>query len=237
MSPKRSRDEGKKNVPDDEWEALEYISGFGNRCVTEAIKGALPVGQNSPQKVPFGLYAEQVSGTAFTCPRSTNQTTWLYRMSPSVCQSSYQPAEKHLLSASFEVADPSPKRWSPMDLPSGSAVVDFVDGLETICGAGSPELKDGVAIHRYVCNAPMTDRAFCNADGDLLVVPQLGVLHVTTELGRLRVAPGEIVVLPRNLHFSISPSDGARAAGGCRGYALEVFTGERLRLTSCDEPQ
>ena len=213
--------------PDDAavWEGLQYHSGFHNHVATESARGALPVGQNSPQTVAYGLYAEQLSGTAFTCPRSTNRRSWLYRLAPSVKQGGYAPLDSPsdpLLTADFSVVDPNPRRWSPLPLPtSAGAAVDFVDGLRTMCGAGSPALKDGVAIHMYACNAPMADRAFCDADGELLIVPQLGVLHVTTELGRLRVAPGEIVVIPRNLRFSISPS--AHATDGCRGYVLEVF--------------
>ena len=207
--------------------SLSYFSGFGNHVATEAEPDSLPVGQNSPQQCAHGLFAEQLSGTAFTCPRTTNKRSWVYRLSPSVRQGGYvalsDAAQSPRLSAEFPVVDPSPRRWSPLPLASSSSKVDFADGLQTVCGAGDPRLKEGVAIHVYSCNAPMTDRAFCNADGELLVVPQLGVLLVTTELGRLRVAPGEIVVLPRNLRFSISPDAASAQAGGCRGYALEVF--------------
>ena len=173
----------KKTDADAEWESLEYISGFGNHCRTEALPNTLPQGQNSPQHVARGLYAEQLQGSAFTCPRATNQRSWLYRIAPSVCQGGYSPAvhaeppaPPPRLTASFPVVDPTPMRWRPMALPAEGATVDFVDGLSTMCGAGGPQLKEGVAIHIYACNAPMTDRAFCNADGDLLLVPQV---HVT----------------------------------------------------------
>src|SRR5574340_1110537 len=62
--------------------ALTYQSGFGNEVATEALAGALPVGQNSPQRCPYGLYAEQLSGTAFTAPRGANRRSWLYRIRP-----------------------------------------------------------------------------------------------------------------------------------------------------------
>jgi homogentisate 1,2-dioxygenase len=217
---------------DEAWLSLEYLSGFHNHCATEAVMGVLPIGQNSPQHVKHCLYAEQLSGSAFTCPRATNRKSWCYRLAPSVMQGAYVPhappvgCGESLLSADFSVVDPSPRRWSPFPLASDESIVDFVDGLHTMCGAGSPSLKDGVAIHMYAFNAPMVDRAFCNADGELLVVPQQGVLHVLTELGKLRVAPGEILVVPRNLRFSVSPaspgSDPVRKMD-CRGYVCEVY--------------
>jgi homogentisate 1,2-dioxygenase len=224
-----------ESTPDDDdeaWLSLEYLSGFHNHCATEAVTGVLPIGQNSPQHVKHCLYAEQLSGSAFTCPRATNRKSWCYRLAPSVMQGAYIPhappvgCGESLLSADFSVVDPSPRRWSPFPLASDESIVDFVDGLHTMCGAGSPSLKDGVAIHMYAFNAPMVDRAFCNADGELLVVPQQGVLHVLTELGKLRVAPGEILVVPRNLRFSVSPaspgSDPVRKMD-CRGYVCEVY--------------
>jgi len=128
------------------------------------------------------------------------------------------------------VCDPNPRRWNPLPMAPDSEAVDFVDSLQTMCGAGSPALKDGVAIHMYACNASMVDRAFCNADGELLIVPQLGTLLVHTEMGRLKVAPNEIVVIPRNIRFSISPNATALASDGCRGYVLEVYAGRGLTL-------
>ena len=220
---------------DEAWKALAYLGGFGSHFATEAVQGALPVGQNSPQKVPFGLFAEQLQGSAFTCPRTTNRRSWVYRLSPSAAQARMVPSARTetLVSSDFHVVDPRPRRWGAMPLPSASGT-DWLSGLRTICGAGGPTTKDGVAIHMYGCNAPMVDCAFCNADGELLIVPQLGVLLVTTELGRLRVAPGEIVVIPRNIRFAIDPivpaltTDTDEAA--CRGYVLEVFTARGLTL-------
>jgi homogentisate 1,2-dioxygenase len=214
----------------DDWLDLAYCSGFNSHVETEAKPGVLPVGQNSPQLVKHGLFTEQLSGTAFTCPRATNRRTWVYRLSPSVRQGGYEAATgASRLSADFSVVDPQPRRWSPLPLASVGDTVDFVDGLQTICGAGDPQLKDGVAIHMYACNAHMRDRAFCNADGELLVVPQLGALHVTTELGRLHVGVGEIFVVPRNFRFSVSPAAPDEYAA-CRGYVLEVFAGRGFVL-------
>src|SRR6202521_5535094 len=64
--------------------APTYMSGFGNSFETEALPGALPIGRNSPQKVNYGLYAEQLSGSPFTAPQATNQRSWLYRVRPGV---------------------------------------------------------------------------------------------------------------------------------------------------------
>mmetsp|Transcript_4345 Transcript_4345/g.12708 ORF Transcript_4345/g.12708 Transcript_4345/m.12708 type:complete len:466 (-) Transcript_4345:97-1494(-) len=209
-------------------EPFSYISGFGNHVETEAVAGALPVGQNSPQVPPYGLFAEQLSGTAFTVPRVSNQRTWMYRLEPAV---KYGPAKlrahPHLMS-DFTAATviPDQLRWKPIDMPSPThAAVDWVDGLCTMCGAGGPDLKDGVAIHLYACNAPMASasRAFTDADGDLLIVPQHGALRITTELGKLRVMPGEICVVPRNIIFAVDPEDNEDPR--CRGYVLETFSG------------
>ena len=57
-----------------------YMSGFGNDFETEALTGALPQGRNSPQKCNYGLYGEQLSGTAFTAPGHQNERTWCYKM-------------------------------------------------------------------------------------------------------------------------------------------------------------
>jgi len=235
LAAKRAKSAVVSRDADTSFASLQYLSGFHNHHATEALPGVLPEGQNSPQHVKHGLYTEQLSGSAFTCPRATNLRSWLYRISPSVCPSRAESMGSTKLTASFPVVDPSPRRWSPLPLASDNKSVDWVDGLVTLCGAGNPGIKDGVAIHVYTCNAPMLDRAFCNADGELLVVPQLGVLDVTTELGRMRVAPGEIFVLPRNLRITICPastsaSPTAAASGSdttdpsaCRGYVLEVF--------------
>ena len=219
----------KLDIGPDEWDSLKMLSGFNNMHATEALPDTLPIGQNSPQLVAHGLYAEQLSGTAFTCPRSTNQRTWAYRIAPSVAQGKYAPSAsraKPLVSeftADASTVDPSPARWRPLPLPS--TPTHFLDGLVTMAGAGGPATKEGLAIHLYACNAPMVDLAFMDADGDLLVVPQQGALRVTTELGRMHVAPGEICVVPRNVRFAVDPAPSAAAVGGCRGYVLEVFSG------------
>ncbi|HLI84179.1 MAG TPA: homogentisate 1,2-dioxygenase [Bryobacteraceae bacterium] len=207
--------------------ALSYHSGFGNEFATEAVPGALPEGQNSPQRHPLGLYTEQFSGTAFTVPRGQNRRSWLYRIRPSV---THRPFEQiscgGLRSGPFEEVPPTPNqlRWDPLPIPGDESPTDFVDGLITMGGSGQPALATGVAIHLYAANRSMHDRFFYNADGELLIVPQLGKLLVLTELGALETAPGEICVLPKGLKFRVELPDGQ-----ARGYICENY-GAYFRL-------
>ena len=202
-----------------------YQSGFGNEFATEAIPGALPAGQNSPQKVAHGLYAEQLSGTAFTAPRLDNQRSWLYRIRPAAM---HQPFAKvfhpTLQSGPFTELSASPNqlRWNPFPIPSVSA--DFIEGLITIAGNGSADSQIGVAIHVYAANRSMQDRFFYNADGELLIVPQQGALSLRTEFGVLDIAPGEIAVVPRGVRFAVDLQ-----ADSARGYVCENY-GQLLRL-------
>lgn len=206
---------------------LRYASGFGNHLESEAIPGALPKGMNTPQHAPFGLYAEQLSGTAFTLPRGVNARTWMYRLSPSVTAGpSVVREEPTRLCSDFSAMHVAMDqlRWSPLPAPEG--LVTFVEGLVTYCGAGSAAMKQGVAIHVYSANTDMVDEAFANMDGDMLVVPQEGGLLVTTELGRLTVPVGHVLVIPRGIAFAVAASGN----GLLRGYALEVFDDAHFRL-------
>eukprot|EP00850_Spirogloea_muscicola_P007023 SM000034S12777 [mRNA] locus=s34:704050:707410:+ [translate_table: standard] len=187
------------------------------------MAGALPVGQNSPAPPPRGLYAEQLSGTAFTVPRRDSLRSWLYRIKPSVTHEPFQPcspeAAPGLAGAAAAAPTPNQLRWRPPPVPPASEDPrDFVQGLKTMCCAGSPSLRTGFAVHMYVATSSMKDSAFANADGTFLVVPQLGRLNVTTEFGRLQVLPGEIIVLPMGMRFSVDLPDGPS-----RGYICEVF--------------
>lgn len=205
---------------------LRYLSGFGNEFASEALPGALPEGQNNPRVCPYGLYAEQLSGTAFTAPRAVNRRSWLYRILPSVTHEPFTPlcwpSETLVADFSAAVVTPNQLRWRPFPIPDGpdDHPVDFVRGLFTVCGAGSTATKDGFAIHVYTASASMPDACLANADGDFLIVPQLGALAVTTEFGRLRVDPGEIMVVQRGVRFSVDLPEGR-----ARGYVLEVFGG------------
>ncbi|MFO1305496.1 MAG: homogentisate 1,2-dioxygenase [Burkholderiales bacterium] len=199
-----------------------YQTGWGNEFATEAIPGTLPVGQNSPQRVAYGLYAEQISGTAFTAPRHANRRTWTYRIRPGVMHEPFAPMSAGRIVSRFDEvpASPNQMRWNP--LPAPAEPTDFVEGLVTMAGNGSPEAMAGLAIHLYAANRSMTDRYFYDADGELLILPQQGRLVIATELGRLEVAPLEIAVIPRGLRFRVELPD-ASDANPARGYVCENY--------------
>ncbi len=189
-----------------------YLAGFGNQFVSEAVPGTLPLGRNSPQRAPRGLYAELISGSAFTAPRHQNQRTWVYRRQPSVVAGAYAPyAQPHWKSgaAEGEASPPDPLRWHPIAVPAEP--LDFVDGLRTIAVNGDPDTQTGMAAHLVLMNRSMDGRALVNADGEMLVVPQQGTLSFVTELGVIDARPGEIVLLPRGLAFSVGVSGPSRA--------------------------
>ncbi|XP_025097261.1 homogentisate 1,2-dioxygenase-like isoform X2 [Pomacea canaliculata] len=203
---------------------LQYLSGFGNEFTSEDPRcpGCLPKGQNSPQQCPYGLYAEQLSGAAFTAPRKENQRSWLYRIRPSVLHQPFTVEEKGLLTHDWNSVQPNPNqlRWKPFNIPNvDEEKVDFVQGLATICGAGDPKARHGLAIYIYTCNIPMGEKCFYSSDGDFLIVPQQRGLFITTEFGRMQVDPNEICVIQRGIRFNISVD------GPSRGYVLEVFDG------------
>eukprot|EP01112_Ceratiomyxa_fruticulosa_P010897 TRINITY_DN2906_c0_g1_i1.p1 TRINITY_DN2906_c0_g1~~TRINITY_DN2906_c0_g1_i1.p1 ORF type:complete len:436 (-),score=59.24 TRINITY_DN2906_c0_g1_i1:296-1603(-) len=201
-----------------EKDPYHYQPGFGNHFSSEAVPGTLPLGQNSPQVCPGGLYAEQLSGTAFTVPRVYNQRSWLYRTRPSVCHSPLKKVDSGLIHPDIGnlQIDPNQLRWKPFPLPSSPT--DWVQGLKTISGAGHPSVRHGIAVHIYAADTDMKNKCFYNSDGDFLIVPQLGTLDVNTEFGKLWVPPGYIVVIPRGICFSVNLPSGAS-----RGYVLEVF--------------
>ena len=163
--------------------ALNYQSGFGNEFSTEAIQGSLPQGQNSPQQVAHGLYAEQISGNAFTAPRSENRRTWTYRIRPAAMHGEFKEIPLgELASGPFDVTSISPNqlRWNPRPIPSQQT--DFIRGLFTVAGNGSADSQSGIAIHLYAANTSMHNRFFYNADGEMLIVPQLGALSLRTAM-------------------------------------------------------
>ncbi|MBN9425075.1 MAG: homogentisate 1,2-dioxygenase [Burkholderiales bacterium] len=213
---------------------LNYQSGFGNEFASEALPGALPVGRNSPQRCPYGLYAEQLSGTAFTAPRGANRRSWLYRIRPGATHRPFVRIDDRLMTNDFTQAEipPNQLRWDPLPLPAASESVDFVQGLTTMGGNGDPHSMSGCAIHLYCANASMDGRFFYDSDGELLIVPQLGRLRLATEFGVLEVEPQEIAVVPRGVRFRVELPD-LKSAGGtldaARGYVCENF-GAPLRL-------
>jgi len=193
-----------------------YHTGFGNHFASEAVPGALPIGRNSPQKPPFGLYAEQFSTTAFTAPRGVNRRTWLYRMRPLAEHAPYQPLAgfEKLKTAPFaDPVTPNRLRWDPLPLTDG----DWLDGLVTYGGNGDVGTGAGIGIHLYSASRSMGRRVFQNSDGELLIVPQQGDLRIATELGKLDVPPGHIALIPRGLRFSIA------LHGPSRGYVCENY--------------
>ncbi len=205
-----------------------YQSGFGNEFASEAIPGTLPVGRNSPQRVAHGLYAEQISGTAFTAPRHSNRRSWLYRIRPAAMHGEFMPHAQPAFHNDFGHGPVTPDqlRWSPLPLPGRDASAaavdavgsDFVDGLFTMAGNGSPAAMSGIGIHLYAANRDMHGRFFYNADAEMLIVPQHGRLKIDTELGVLDIEPQQIALIPRGIRFRVSLPDGV-----ARGYVCENF--------------
>ncbi len=207
---------------------LHYQSGFGNEFATECLPGALPVGRNSPQRIAYGLYAEQLSGTAFTAPRGDNRRSWLYRIRPAAMHgtfTSYDDAKNLVNDFTQQSPNPNQLRWSPPNLIGRS--VDFIDGLTTYCGNAQAPDGTGIAIHIYTADTSMTDRAFYNADAEMLIVLQQGRLRFATELGVIDAEPHEIVVIPRGVRFKVQLLDGDGTLH--RGYVCENF-GALLKL-------
>ena len=202
-----------------------YLAGFGNEFATEAVPGALPQGQNSPQQVAFGLYAEQLSGSPFTAPRGEIRRSWTYRLRPTASHRRYVRHDDGLLRGGpFSEVETPPNRlrWDPLPVPAQPT--DFVDGLVTMAGNGDPANTAGIAIHLYLANRSMQDRVFYDADGELLFVPQQGGVRLVTEFGILAVAPGEIAVVPRGVRFRLELLEDV-----ARGYLCENH-GAMLRL-------
>jgi homogentisate 1,2-dioxygenase len=199
-----------------------YQSGFGNGFETEALPGALPVGRNSPQRCAYGLYAEQLSGSAFTAPRAANERSWLYPIRPTVSHWGRFRADDagDWLTAPAPAAaiPPAPLRWDPLPLPT--APVTFLRGVHTISTAGDAAARAGMAAHIYLITAAMVDEYCYNADGELLFVPQQGALRLCTEFGVIDVGPGEIAVIPRGVKFRVE-LHGEPA----RGYLCENYGG------------
>ncbi|MCJ1252566.1 hypothetical protein MMC24_000372 [Lignoscripta atroalba] len=203
-------------------EKYKYQNGFGCYHESEAIEGALPIGANSPQKPPYGLYAEKLSGTSFTAPRHENQQSWLYRILPAAAHSPFESRESSTYNTNPESKKlhqiPNQLRWDPFDLDES---VDWVHSLRLVAGAGDPTMKQGLGMFIFAAGKSMDEySAFYSADGDFLIVLQHGVLDIRTELGHLLVRPNEICVIPRGIRYHISLPNGP-----VRGYILELYQG------------
>lgn len=204
---------------------LTYLSGFGNHFQTEAIKNTLPKNQNSPQHVPMGLFAEQISGSAFTVPRHANLHSWLYRVRPSVTHGEFTLIKNTKISTDFSNTSPIPPtqmRWSPPPIPEKPT--DFINGLMMMACNGDHATHIGAAVYLYAINQSMKNTFFYNADGDFLIVPQKGELRFKTEMGILEVKPGEMIVIPRGIKFQVE-----LIGDQARGYVCENF-GRPFRL-------
>lgn len=201
-----------------------YMSGFGNGFETEALPGALPVGRNSPQKCPYGLYAEQISGSPFTAPRVSNERSWLYRIRPTVLHwGRFEKVNAGLWeTAPFNTYETpiQPLRWSPPEIPTKK--LTFVEGIATMTTAGDAGSMGGMGAHMYFITASMVDAYFYNADGEMLIIPQLGSLRIFTEFGTIDAEPCEIVVIPRGVKIRVELAPGTSQA---RGYLCENYGG------------
>ena len=209
---------------------FEMMPGFGNDFETESLGGALPQGRNSPQNCPYGLYAEQLSGSPFTAPRATNERTWLYRMRPSVRHSGRfakldLPLWKTAPDTDLADLPLGQYRWDPLPLPD--AKTDFIEGVRTMTSTGDARQHVGMATHLFAINRPMTDRVLINADAEMLVVPDQGGLMIFTEMGRMMVPPGHIAMIPRGVMSKISPLDETARGYICENYGAKFTLPDR----------
>jgi homogentisate 1,2-dioxygenase len=211
---------------------LAYMPGFGNDFETESLPGALPQGQNSPQRCAYGLYAEQLSGSPFTAPRGTNERSWLYRIRPSVRHTTDftvidRPYWKSAPHHEPGILSLGQRRWDPTPYPDGE--MHFLDSMRTITVTGDVVGQVGMATHVYALTADMEDDYFFNADGELMIVPQEGALKIFTEMGIMDVAPLEIAVLPRGMMFKVARGEGVERARGyvCENYGAKFTLPER----------
>lgn len=200
--------------------ALKYQPGFGNEFATEAVEGALPRGQNSPQRPPLGLFSELVSATSFAAPRASNRRSYLFRIRPSTSAAQFVRIDNGLLKTPpLEIGPyPGALRWAAFAMDGEPA--DFIDGLFTVCGNGSPQSQTGMAVHVYRANRSMENRVFSNADGEMLILPQEGALRIVTELGLLDVGPGEFTLLPKGLKFAVEITGQAARGFVCENFGL-----------------
>ena len=198
-----------------------YMSGFGNSFETEALPGALPIGRNSPQKVNYGLYAEQLSGSPFTAPQATNQRSWMYRIRPTVRHTGrFRKIDRGYIRTAPERGDSDlpigQMRWSPISIPKEE--LTFVSGLRTVTVAGDAESMSGMASHLAFVTKSMQREHFFNGDGELLIVAQENGLRFRTEFGVIEIEPGEICIIPRGVIFRVELMDGSARAYVCENY-------------------
>lgn len=208
----------------------DMMPGFGNDFETEALPGALPQGQNSPQKCAYGLYAEQLSGSPFTAPRSTNERSWLYRMRPSVRHGGrYERIDVPLWKTA---PDGEPHdlplgqyRWNPLPMPDSPT--DFIDGVRTMTSTGDARQHVGMATSLYTVTSSMDKRVLINADAEMMIVPQSGAMEIFTEMGRIPVSPGQIAVIPRGMMAKYRISGDHASGYICENYGAKFTLPDR----------
>ena len=203
---------------------MNYLHGFANHFESEALAGALPKAQNSPQHAPLGLYAEQINGSAFTSPRHQNLKTWMYKIKPSVIQGKFQEVGHGTwLSDTHKgkvIKTPEALRFHPYPEATPAKKINFIDSFYTYAINGAPELRTGAAIHLFAFNQSMMNEFFYNADAEMMIVPESGSFLVHTELGTLVVEPHFIAVIPRGIKFRVELDSNQTHA---RGYVCENF--------------
>ena len=208
----------------------DMMPGFGNDFETEALPGALPQGQNSPQKCAYGLYAEQLSGSPFTAPRSTNERSWLYRMRPSVRHGGrYERIDVPLWKTAPE-GEPhdlplGQYRWNPLPMPDSPT--DFIDGVRTMTSTGDARQHVGMATSLYTVTSSMDKRVLINADAEMMIVPQSGAMEIFTEMGRIPVSPGQITVIPRGMMAKYRISGDHASGYICENYGAKFTLPDR----------
>ena len=208
----------------------EMMPGFGNDFETEALAGALPQGQNSPQKCAYGLYAEQLSGSPFTAPRSTNERSWLYRMRPSVRHGGRYARIDVPLWKTAPDGEPhdlplGQYRWNPLPMPDSPT--DFIDGVRTMTSTGDARQHVGMAASLYTVTGSMDSRVLINADAEMMIVPQSGVLDIFTEMGRMLVSPGQIAVIPRGMMAKYRITGDHASGYFCENYGAKFTLPDR----------
>ncbi|WP_278924052.1 MULTISPECIES: homogentisate 1,2-dioxygenase [Pseudophaeobacter] len=196
-----------------------YLPGFGNDFESEALPGALPQGMNSPQKCNYGLYGEQLSGTAFTA--NPPERTWCYRIRPSVKHSHRYtkidlPYWKSAPCIDPDLASLGQYRWDPV--AHDGQKLTWLTGMKTMTTAGDVNTQVGMATHVYLVTESMQDAYFFSADSEMLVIPQEGRLRFATELGIIDVEPQEIAIIPRGLVYRVEVLDGPARGFVCENY-------------------